>query len=242
MLLNGSTARLVRFGVFELDLKTAELRKRGLRVRLQEQPFRVLVTLVEQAGELVSRDELRARLWHGAVFVDFDHGLNKAVAKIRSALGDLADSPAYIETLERRGYRFLAPVEAVADRSARPDGGAPTEHRVRLVWDDRTIVLTSGPNLIGRVAGACVVIDSPEVSRRHAQITLEHEHAELEDLGSKNGTFLNGSRVDIPASLDDGDAIRIGHARFLFRSTPASGATRTAANLAQGLAESPAEG
>jgi TolB-like protein/DNA-binding winged helix-turn-helix (wHTH) protein/Tfp pilus assembly protein PilF len=103
----------VRFGVFEVDLRTGELRKHGLRVRLQEQPFQVLTLLLERPGETVTRDELRNRLWTADTFVDFDHGLNKAINKIREALGDSAASPRFVETVARRGYRFLADVTVV---------------------------------------------------------------------------------------------------------------------------------
>jgi TolB-like protein/DNA-binding winged helix-turn-helix (wHTH) protein/Tfp pilus assembly protein PilF len=102
-----------RFGVFELDLRAAELRKNGARVRLQEQPLRVLAMLVEHAGELVAREDLQKRLWPAETFVDFDHGLNKAINKIREALGDSAQNPRFVETVARRGYRFLADVTAV---------------------------------------------------------------------------------------------------------------------------------
>jgi len=105
--------RLV-FGVFELDLRAGELRKHGLRVRLQEQPFQVLAMLLEHPGEVVTREELQRRLWPADTFVDFDHGLNKAISKIREALGDSAESPRFVETVARRGYRFLAEVK-VAD-------------------------------------------------------------------------------------------------------------------------------
>ena len=111
---NATPAGRVRFGVFELDLATGELWKRGAKVALQEQPFQVLARLVARPGELVTREELRRALWPDAVFVDFDHGLNKAVVKIRRALGDLAESPRYVETLERRGCRFIAAVERAA--------------------------------------------------------------------------------------------------------------------------------
>src|SRR5580692_10454487 len=103
----------VRFGVFELDLRTGELRKRGMRIRLQEQPFQVLAMLLERPRELVTREELRQRLWTADTFVDFDHGLNKAINKIRGALGDSAASPRFIETVARRGYRFIADVAGV---------------------------------------------------------------------------------------------------------------------------------
>lgn len=98
------------FGVFEADLRAGELRKHGIRIKLQEQPFHILVLLLKRPGELVTREELRQELWPAHTFVDFDRGLNKAMTKLRSALGDSAESPRYIETLHRRGYRFLMPV------------------------------------------------------------------------------------------------------------------------------------
>src|SRR5260370_14781977 len=104
----------LRFGVFELDLRAGELRKHGLRVRLQEQPFELLEMLLEHPGEVVTREELQKNLWPADTFVDFDHGLNKAISKIRGALSDSAESPRFVETVARRGYRFLAEVK-VAD-------------------------------------------------------------------------------------------------------------------------------
>ncbi len=101
----------LRFGVFEADLRAGELRKNGQRVRLQEQPFRVLAMLLEHPGDVVTREELRTRLWPADTFVDFDHGLNKAINKLRDALGDSAESPRFVETVARRGYRFLADVK-----------------------------------------------------------------------------------------------------------------------------------
>jgi TolB-like protein/DNA-binding winged helix-turn-helix (wHTH) protein len=109
---NLQVRRLLRFGVFELDLRAGELRKHGLLVRLQEQPLQVLTMLLEQPGELVTREELQKKLWPANTFVDFDHGLNKAISKIRDALGDSAESPRFVETVSRRGYRFLAEVKA----------------------------------------------------------------------------------------------------------------------------------
>src|SRR6184192_2833686 len=110
---NDPSGRL-RFGVFEVDLRAGELAKRGLRIRLQEQPFQVLAMLLEKPGELVTREELQKKLWSQTV-VDFDHGLNKAVNKIREALGDSAENPRFVETVARRGYRFLADVAVVQD-------------------------------------------------------------------------------------------------------------------------------
>ena len=108
------------FGVFELDLRAGELHKHGLKVRLQEQPLQVLTMLLERQGEIVTREELQRKLWPADTFVDFDHGLNKAISKIREALNDSAESPRFVETVARRGYRFLADVkvaDAVAARS-----------------------------------------------------------------------------------------------------------------------------
>jgi TolB-like protein/DNA-binding winged helix-turn-helix (wHTH) protein/Tfp pilus assembly protein PilF len=102
--------RILHFGVFEVDLKACELRKHGLRLKLPEQPFQVLAVLLENPGEIVTRDELRNRLWQGDTFVDFDHGLNNAVMRLREVLGDSSESPRFVETIPRRGYRFIAPV------------------------------------------------------------------------------------------------------------------------------------
>src|SRR5713101_495302 len=103
--------RWVRFGAFDVDLRVCELRKHGLKIKLQDQPFHVLALLLQQPGEMVSREELREKLWHADTFVDFDVGLNNAIKRLRDALGDSAESPRYIETLPRRGYRFIASVE-----------------------------------------------------------------------------------------------------------------------------------
>jgi cholera toxin transcriptional activator len=103
--------KIARFGVFEADLVSGELRKHGTRIRLQDQPFRLLAMLLEQPGEMVSREDLRSKLWPGDTFVDFDHSLNTAVNKLREALGDAATNPRFVQTVARRGYRFIAPVQ-----------------------------------------------------------------------------------------------------------------------------------
>jgi len=102
----------VRFGPYEADLRTHELWKDGIKIRLAGQPFIILETFLSHQGKLITREELRSRIWPGDTFVDFDHGLNAAVNKLREALGDSVANPKYIETLPRRGYRFLAKVEA----------------------------------------------------------------------------------------------------------------------------------
>ena len=124
-------ARIVRFGVFEVDLAACELRKHGLRIRLAEQPFQVLAMLLAKPGEVVTREELHSRLWQADTFVDFDHGLNNAVMHLREALGDSSETPRYIETIPRRGYRFIAPVEGTlvaAPRTQEAESGHPSAH------------------------------------------------------------------------------------------------------------------
>ena len=125
-----SHPRLIRFGIFEADLSAGELRKGGSRIRLQEQPFQILAMLLERPGQVITREELQAKLWPGDTFVDFEHGVNSGVARLREALGDSADSPRYIETLPRRGYRLIVSVEGTSPTPApsveakRRNGGA----------------------------------------------------------------------------------------------------------------------
>src|SRR5215472_2066148 len=107
------SGRRYRFGVFEADAATGELRRQGIRVKVNAQPFQVLLMLLERPGELVTREEISRQLWPDGTFVDSEHGLNSAVNRIREALGDTASNPRFVETLARRGYRFVAPVEQV---------------------------------------------------------------------------------------------------------------------------------
>src|ERR1700747_770338 len=109
MSVNASSS-IIRFGTFELDLQTGELRHAGQKVKLQEQPFQVLATLLEHPGKIVTREERRSKLWPEDTFVDFDHSLNAAIKRLRDALGESADAPVFIETLARRGYRFIGPI------------------------------------------------------------------------------------------------------------------------------------
>lgn len=119
-----SAGKILRFGIYEADLATGELRKNGNLIRLQEQPFQILAMLLERPGELVTREDLRSKLWASDTFVDFDHSLNTAVNKIREALGDSASNPRFVQTVARRGYRFIAPVQA--------NEKAPSEPAVRV--------------------------------------------------------------------------------------------------------------
>src|SRR6266404_4323893 len=122
-----ASVRIVRFGVYEADLKACELRKHGFRLKLAEQPFQVLALLLERPGDVVTRDELRTRLWEGDTFVDFDHGLNNAVMRVREVLGDSSEHPRYVETVPRRGYRFIAPVEVPSVSFPVSEGHGPLD-------------------------------------------------------------------------------------------------------------------
>ncbi len=121
-----STRRVLRFGEFAADPRIPELQKNGTRIKLQEQPFQILCMLLDQPGQLVTREEMRARLWPADTFVDFDVALNTAIKKLRDALGDSAEAPRYIETIPRRGYRFICPVSDVGIGAAPPDAPATT--------------------------------------------------------------------------------------------------------------------
>src|ERR1700686_5525818 len=129
-----------RFGVFEVDLRAGEIRKNGLKIKLQEQPFQVLTFLLQNSPNLVAREDLRKRLWDADTFVEFDHGLSNAIGRIREALGDSADNARFIETLPKRGYRFIVPVEellsarvSVAPVIGAKSNGAHFEDRPREV-------------------------------------------------------------------------------------------------------------
>jgi DNA-binding winged helix-turn-helix (wHTH) protein len=119
-----SAGKSLRFGIYEADLTTGELRKSGTLIRLQEQPFQILTMLLERPGDLVTRDELRRKLWPADTFVDFDHSLNTAVNKIREALGDSASNPRFVQTIARRGYRFIAPVQSNEKTATEAPGAA----------------------------------------------------------------------------------------------------------------------
>jgi DNA-binding winged helix-turn-helix (wHTH) protein len=130
---SGTNPTILRFGTFELDLEAQQLLKAGRTVRLQPQPFKLLCLLAMQAGKVISREEIRAALWSGDTFVDFDQGVNFAIRQVRDALGEDAESPVYIQTIPRRGYKFVAPVTAV-EGEALPNLNSPTQRLHKLMW------------------------------------------------------------------------------------------------------------
>ena len=141
--------RNVRFGVYEVDLEGGELRKHGLKLKLSEQPFQILALLLAKPGEIVSREELRERLWPSDTFVDFDHGLNNAVMRLREVLGDSSEHPRFIETLPRRGYRFIAKVEKIAapekPKAPEPVVAQPVAIPAPATSDSRKMAVVSVP-------------------------------------------------------------------------------------------------
>src|SRR3954469_19029972 len=150
-----ANGRLIRFGLYEAKVESGELFKNGQKLRLQEQPFQVLVALLERPGEVVTREELQQRVWPSDTFVDFEHSLNTAINKVRDALGDTAGNPRFVETLPRRGYRFIAPVQVVSEM-------APTDAEAEKIATP--VVETSVPAITptGAVAGHA---DLPRASR-----------------------------------------------------------------------------
>ena len=153
MLVPQPNSRVVRFGVFELDLNAGELRKSGVKLRLQGQPFQVLAQLLETPGEVVTREDLRNRLWPADTFVDFDHSLNAAIKRLRDALGDSAENPTFVETVARRGYRFLAPVSGPANGSSGTQSAG-----IQLVHGQAASAPGVRSHLWWMAAGAAVVL------------------------------------------------------------------------------------
>jgi len=135
-------AAKIRFGVYEADLRSGELRKQGRKIRLTGRPFQILALLLERPGELVSREEIRTRLWPADTFVDFEHGMNSAIRKMRDALGDSAHKPRFIETLPRRGYRFIATSDFVRVDSMPPAAIASTPAAPAHAWVGQVATVT----------------------------------------------------------------------------------------------------
>jgi TolB-like protein/Flp pilus assembly protein TadD len=197
-------ARLIRFGTFELDVQAGELRRQGVKIKLQEQPLRILQMLLANPGQLVTREELRSKLWPSNSFVDFDHGLNKAINKLREALGDSAESPRFVETLSRRGYRFIG---SIGKTSGRIESLAvlPLENLSR---DPEQDYFADG--LTEALITYLAKISSLHVVSRTSVMRYKGPHgkslreiaAELEVDGIVEGTVLrSGKRVRISAQL-----------------------------------------
>jgi DNA-binding winged helix-turn-helix (wHTH) protein len=200
-----------RFDGFTLDHDTRQLLSQGDELHVSPKAFDLLALLVANRARAVSKAELQQRLWP-STFVE-ETNLATLAAEIRRALRDSATNPRFVRTVYGFGYRFVG--EVTADVGVTGPDAAPA--RAWLVLDRRHIPLVEGANVIGRAADAAIPIDSPGVSRHHARIVVTGGEARLEDLGSKNGTHLNGSRITTPCRLTEGNEIRLGAIVMTFR-------------------------
>jgi DNA-binding winged helix-turn-helix (wHTH) protein len=197
-----------------LDSRTRRLLRDGREVHLSPKAFDLLLSLVENRSRAMSRADLQATLWPSTFVLDTN--LAGLVAEIRRALGDDADDPQFVRTMHRFGYWFIG---AVHGEEAGEEPGRPPV-RYWLVWEARQVPLTDGENILGRAPDAAVWIDALGVSRHHARIVVSGPEATVEDLGSKNGTFVRGQPVKAPHRLADGDQIRLGSVIVTFRIPP----------------------
>lgn len=209
-------------GRFVLDLTAGDLRRGEEKIAVPPKVFDLLVYLVKNRGRLVSHDELLDVLWPAAAVGAAS--LTRAVANLRRALDDPAEDPLYVETVPRRGYRLIAAVKEMRSDQA---GSAP----FALLHQGRPYVLQTGENVLGRADESVVPIHSPAVSRHHARLTITSTAATLEDLGSKNGTYVRGARIAGPVAVGDGDEIRVGPIKLVFRAWPRDATTITAESL-----------
>ncbi len=219
----------VTFGEFELDSTTRQLLKRGEPVHLGPKAFDLLDLLLRHRPQAVSKAQIRDRIWP-RTFVS-ESNLTTLVAELRTTLDDPPRRPHLIRTVYGFGYAFCGEAsEATPPPTGRTrPGRAAAEARFRLYVEDREVALHEGENVLGRADDAVVWIDSAQASRRHARIVVSGGEAVLEDLGSKNGTYLRGQRMRGPLALADGDAIRIGRVFMTFRIFRGAKSTETEA-------------
>ena len=209
-----------RFGEFTLDTSTRRLLRGDDESHLSPKAFDLLLLLVANSSRALAKADLVKHLWPSTYVVETN--LASLIAEIRQALSDSADEPRFVRTVHRFGYWFIADVRT--EETGRP---RPPAVRYWLFWESRQIAIGDGENLVGRAQDAAIWIDAPGVSRHHARIRLEGTQATIEDLGSKNGTFVGGRRVMAATPLADGDQIRLGSVALTFRIPPPPTATDT---------------
>lgn len=197
-----------QFGSFLLDSTTRELRRDGEVVHLSIKAFDLLRQLIESRPRVVAKDAILETLWSGTHVGEGT--LAAVVAELRNALCDDARQPQFIRTVHRVGYAFCCEVDQA-------DGTPDTQHVYRLIWGGREIELCPGSNVLGREPAAIAWIDDPSISRHHALIHIYDTYVTIEDLGSKNGTFVKGRRLTESERLHDGDAITFGRVPMTFR-------------------------
>jgi DNA-binding winged helix-turn-helix (wHTH) protein len=217
--MEGPTRRPFHLGSWMVEPTLDRISKNGRAVRLRPRAMDVLTALALSAGDLVSKRSLIDEVWR-TEFVS-DHALTQVIAELRAALGDNAGNPTFIENIPRRGYRLVAPVTPVLESVASNNG---VSMPFKLETENGSQPLIQGQNVIGRTEEADICLDKTEVSRCHAMITVQGTTAIIEDLGSKNGTYVNGRQLEGPATLNNGDEIWIGRSvarmRFLIEGEP----------------------
>lgn len=212
----------VSFGRFVLDRGTRELRDAGRTVALSPKAYHLLDVLVTNRPKALAKSDLQEQLWPETFVVE--KNLVNLIAEIRAALGDDATHPTFVRTVHRFGYAFRDP-------ASEPDAGRQPRRRqdvrFRLVWAGSRVGLFDGEYVLGRDPDLELFLDAADVSRRHARITISADGATIEDLESKNGTFVTDRRLDAPARLVDGDSIRIGSVLLTFTAVRSLGSTQT---------------
>jgi DNA-binding winged helix-turn-helix (wHTH) protein len=209
----------VRFGDFVLDRATRQLLRNGELRPLEPKAYQLLDLLIRRRPAAVSKQEIRDGLWPDT-FVSESH-LSSLAARVRRALDTGGDGPGFVRTVHGFGYAFGA--EATEEESGR----RPLRAVAQIEWDGGVLLLTEGENVIGRGEEVAVRIDLESVSRRHARIVVDGGRFTLEDLGSKNGTYLREQRLEAPAVIEDGDAFRLGRTMVVFSVLRSRGATIT---------------
>jgi DNA-binding winged helix-turn-helix (wHTH) protein len=209
-----------RFGPFTFDSETRELRRSEEALHVSPKAFDLLQRLIESTPRALSKREILDLVWP-ATFVS-SGTLAAVVAELRRALGDAARQPRYIRTVHRFGYAFCAAIDRLPERAAK--SGEPI---CRLILGRREIALLPGDNLLGRNQDAVAWIDDASISRLHAIIHIVSGKATIEDLGSKNGTFVKGARIEGSQLLSDGDILMVGRVPMVFRIFPDSGSTES---------------
>ena len=212
----------VSFGNFVLDPDTRELRRGGESIALTPKAFQLLEVLVANRPKALSKSALQERLWPDTFVLE--KNLVNLVAEIREALGDSASNPRFVRTVPRFGYAFR---DSTSEASASGAKSRRADVRVRLVWVGGRATLTDGEYILGRDPDLELFLDAHDVSRRHARLTIAGSEATIEDLNSKNGTFVSDRRVDSPTRLVNGDSIRLGSFRLAFTAVRNRGSTVT---------------
>jgi DNA-binding winged helix-turn-helix (wHTH) protein len=214
----------LRLGELVIDLETRELRRSGNAVHLSPKAFELLTLLITNQPKALSKSELQEHLWPNTFVVE--KNLSNLVSEIRTALGDDPSRPRFVRTVPRFGYAFQ---QLQKETSPAVTCGPGTNVRFRLLWQDGRAGLSEGEHVLGRDPDLALFFDSPSVSRRHALLRIAGNDATLEDLGSKNGTFIGHRRIDAAVRLVDGDVMRIGSIELTFRALRTWGSTQTEA-------------